>query len=133
MSQKLPTFNFEWIEDNSQFNEVFIKHYDEKKRSSLNSWGWCSIPKKFYELHRDLPFLSEKVEKLLTSLEDENEYVVLIKRLKQALNHGLILQKINRVISFNRDEWLKPYIEMNTELKQNAKYSFEKDFFKTNK
>ena len=37
MSQKLPTFNFEWIEDNSQFNEVFIKHYDEKKRSSLNS------------------------------------------------------------------------------------------------
>ena len=77
-----------------------------------------------------MPFLSEKVEKLVTSLEDENEYVVLIKRLKQALNHGLILQKVNRVISFHRDEWLKPYIEMNTELKQHAKYSFEKDFFK---
>ena len=30
MSQKLPTFTFEWIEDTSQFNEVFIKHYDEK-------------------------------------------------------------------------------------------------------
>ena len=30
MSRKLPINNFEWIEDNSQFNEHFIKNYDEK-------------------------------------------------------------------------------------------------------
>ena len=55
-------------------------------------------PIKLYELHSDLPFLPErkklgKVEKLVTSLEDKSEYVIHIKSLKQALNHGLILKK----------------------------------------
>ena len=30
MSQKLPVNNFEWIKDRSQFNEVFIKNYNEE-------------------------------------------------------------------------------------------------------
>ena len=30
MSQKLPVNNFEWIKDNSQFNEDFIKSYNEE-------------------------------------------------------------------------------------------------------
>ena len=30
MTQELPTFNFELVKDTSQFNEVFIKNYDEK-------------------------------------------------------------------------------------------------------
>ena len=29
MSQKLPVNNFEWMEDTSQFNEDFIKNYNE--------------------------------------------------------------------------------------------------------
>ena len=43
---------------------------------------------------------------------DKKEYVVHIRALKQALNHGLMLQKIRRVIQFNQEAWLKPYIEM---------------------
>ena len=45
---------------------------------------------------------------------------MLIRNLKQALNHGLILKKVHRVISFNQYEWLKPYIEMNAELIKKA-------------
>ena len=30
MLQKLPVNNFEWIEDTSQFNEDFIKIYNEE-------------------------------------------------------------------------------------------------------
>ena len=52
------------------------------------------------------------------------------KLLKQALNHDLILKKVYRVICFNQDEWLKPYIEMNNKLRTEAKNDFEKDFFK---
>ena len=44
MFQKLPTFNFEWVEDILQFTEVFISNYDEKKWIRLYYWGWCSIP-----------------------------------------------------------------------------------------
>ena len=50
--------------------------------------------------------------------------------MKQALNYGLKLKKIYRVIEFNQKEWLKSYIDMNTEFKKAAKNDFEKDLFK---
>ena len=60
---------------------------------------------------------------------DKENYVVHIRSLKQALKHGLILKKVHRVIQFNQEAWLKPYINMNTELRKKAKNEFEKDFF----
>ena len=53
-----------------------------------------------------------------------------IKVLKQALNHGLVLKKVHRIIQFYQKNWLKPYIDMNTELRKKAKNDFQKDFFK---
>ena len=53
--------------------------------------------------------------------------VIHIRNLLQTLNYGLIL-KFHRVIKFNQKEWLKPYIYINTELRQKAKNNFEKDF-----
>ena len=58
------------------------------------------------------------------------KYLVNIKALKQALNHRLILKEVLGVIQFNREAWLKPYIDMNTKLRAEAKNDFEKDFFK---
>ena len=83
----------------------------------------------------NLPFLSErmeiwKIKELVTNLHDKTEYVMLIRNLKQALNHELILKKVYRVITINKKDWLKPYIDMNTELRQKAKNNVEKDFFK---
>ena len=55
----------------------------------------------------------EKVEKLVTNLHDKTEYVIHMRNLKQALNHGLILKKLHRVVKFNQKAWLKPYIHIN--------------------
>ena len=72
----------------------------------------------------------KKVEKPVVNLHDKTEYVIHIRNLKQALNHGLILKKVHRVINFNQKAWLKPYIDMNTKLRQKPKNNFEKDFCK---
>ena len=72
----------------------------------------------------------EKVEKLVTNLHDKTEYVIHIRNLKQGLNHALILKKVYRVIKFNQKVWLKPYIDMNTKLRQKARNNFEEYFFK---
>ena len=92
-------------------------------------------PKRLHELHSDLPFLSEPMEvnkckKLVCNLFNKKKYVARINNLKQALNHGLKLKKVHRVIEFNQKEWLKLYIDMNTELRKKAKNDFEKDLFK---
>ena len=71
----------------------------------------------------------EKVEKLVANLHDKTEYVIHITNLKQALNHGLVLKKVHRVIKFNKNVWLKPYVDINTYLRKKAKNDFETDFF----
>ena len=53
-----------------------------------------------------------------------------IRALKQALNNGLKLKILHRVIKFQQKAWLKPYTDMNTKLRKEAKNEFEKDFFK---
>ena len=63
-------------------------------------------------------------------MQDKKNYVVHIRALKQALNHGLILKNVHRVIQFNQKTWLKAYIDMNTKLRTEAKNEFEKGFFK---
>ena len=126
--------NFESIKDTSQFNEDFIKSYNEGSDKGYFLEADVQYTEKLHELHNDLPFLPERmkienVEKLVVNLHDKTEYVIHTKELKQAFNHGLILKNIHRVIKFNQDAWLKQYIDMNTDLRKKAKNNFEKDSF----
>ena len=70
------------------------------------------------------------MQEALCNLRNKKDYVVHIKPLKQALNHGLKLKKVNRIIEFKQEAWLKPYIDMNTELRKVASNDFEKGFHK---
>ena len=135
MSQKLPVNGFKWEDDLSRFNEDFIKNYNENSDVGYFLEVDVEYPKKLFSSHKDLPFLPErkkleKVEKLACGIEDKQKCVIHIRALKQALNHGLILKSVHRVIQFNQEAWLKPYIDMNTKLRKEAKNEFEKDFFK---
>ena len=70
----------------------------------------------------------ERVEKLVSNLHDKTEYAIHIRKLKIALNNGLVLKKFNEGTKFNQNAWLKPYIDMNTDLRKKAKYGSGKDF-----
>ena len=135
MSKKLPVNGFKWENDLSKFNENFIKNYNENSDVGYFLEVDIEYPKQLWSSHKDLPFLPEgrkleKVEKLVCSIEDKEKYVILIRALKQALNHGLILKDVHRVMKFNQEAWLKLYIDRNTKLRKEAKNEFEKDFFK---
>ena len=70
----------------------------------------------------------EKAENLVANLHFKTEYNIHRRNLKQTLNHGLVFKKVYRVNKFNQNSWLKPYIDMNTDLRKKAKNDFEKDF-----
>ena len=110
MSQKQPVNGFKWIEkdDPSNFNENFIKNYDENSDKGYIFEVNVEYPKNLHNLHSDLPFLPKRIKinkcsKLVCTVEDKKNYVVYIRALKQALNHGLILTKVHRVIQFNQE------------------------------
>ena len=134
MSQKLPVSGFKWENDLSKFNEEFIKNYNENIDVGYFLEVDIQYPKTLWRSHKELPFLLErrkleKVEKLVCSIEDKEKYVIHIRALKQALNNGLKLKEVHRVIKFQQKAWLKSYIDMNTKLRKEAKNEFEKDFF----
>ena len=135
MSQKLPVNNFKWVEDVSRINEEFIKNYNENSSKGYILEVDVKYPKKLHDLHSDLPFLPKRIKidkckKLVCDLHNKKKYVVHIKSLKQALNNGLKLKRVHRIIKFTQKAWLKSYIDMNTELRKLAKDDFEKDLFK---
>ena len=133
MCKKLPLKNFKWINPND-YDEEMIKNHDENSDYGLSLEVDVKYPNEIALKHEDLGFLAVrkkigKVEKLVTTLNNKKKYVVHISALKQALNYGLKLEKIHRIIGFKQKGWLKPYILMNNEHGTNAKNEFE-NFFK---
>jgi len=140
MSQPLPTGDFRWLDP----DEVNLERYTD-----------LEYPEELHHLHNDYPLAPEKicitidmlsdysletkkrhavssgkVSKLVTTLMNKEKYVLHYRNLQLYLSLGLKLTKIHRVLEFDQSPWLKEYIDFNTEMRKNAKNSFEKDFFK---
>ena len=118
----------------SKFDEEFIKNYDEESNKGYIFEVDVEYPKDLHNFHSDLPFSSERIKikkwnQLVCNLDDKKEYIVHIRALKQAFNHGLIFEKVHRVIQSIQEVWLKPYIEMNSKLRTEAKNDLKKIFF----
>ena len=92
--QKLPVNGFKWVKNLSKLNERFIKDYNENSDRGYFLEIDAEYPKNLLNSHKDLPYLSERkklenVKKLVCGIEDKKKYVVHIRALKQALNHGV--------------------------------------------
>ena len=136
MSQPLPAGGFRWVEVRKDWNprDVINKLMVVKDRGNLLEVD-VSYPSELHDYHNDLPLMCEKmkvggVEKLVPNLYYKMKYVIHIKALTQAIEHGLVLEHIHRVIEFNQSAWMKEYIDFNTRLRTMAANDFEKDFYK---
>ena len=130
MSEKLPVGGYTRSNNHDRYTSEFIKNYNENSNLRYLFEVDIEYPQHLHEIHSHLPFLSEKKEKLLATLNDKENCVVHICALKPALTRRLTLIKIHRVIKFRQEGWLKPYIDKNTQLRKEAKNGFEKNFFK---
>ena len=131
MSQRLRTGGFKWVDVNPHEISELASRTDKGYIIEVT----VSYPKDLQDSHNDLPFMCKRteingVEKLVPNLRDKKNYVIHIRALNQALQHGLRLDRIHRVIEFDQSPWLKTYIDFNIQLRTAATNDFEKDFFK---
>ena len=112
-------------------------------------------PEKLHVLHNNYPLVPEKlaiphdmfvrllwkiaeefeikvgdVQKLIPNLDNISNYVLHYRNIQLYLSLGMKLTKIHKVLKFKQSDWMKKYIDFNSEKRTNAANSFEKDFFK---
>ena len=134
MSMKLPTHGFKWL-TGGEIEKIYENRYNLHKIPCILEVD-IEYPENLHDRHNDYPFCPERVEcknrvkKLIPNLRNKTKYVLHYKNLIQCLDMGLKIKHIHRGIKFVESEWMKPYIDKNTNLRAKAKNNFEKDFFK---
>ena len=154
MSQYLPYANFKWVKD---INKMKQKLMNIKSNSSIGYILEVDLeyPQELYDIHNDYPLAPEKinipkewlsdyslkianahnittgtVKKLVPNLMNKNNYVIHYRNLQQCLELGMKLKKIHRILKFKQKDWMKPYIDFNTEKIKEATNDADKNLFK---
>jgi hypothetical protein len=162
MCQYLPLKNFEWnneewtkekimsLENNSNKGYMFevdisfpIEIIDEKTGKKINLHdkmnNYVPLPDNIQVNPNDLNdwqkegYSKSKIRKLICSFKNRSKYVVNYRNLKLALSIGAQLDKVHRVLQFTQSDFMKSYIQLNVNLRKEAKKNkndFEVDFFK---
>ena len=152
MNEYLPYKGFKWLKSIDKFDIMSIS-----EKSSIGYFLEVELeyPEELHELHNDFPLAPEKltvsndmlskyckkigdkyeikvgdVKKLIPNLGNKTNYVLHYRNLQLYLSLGMKLTKIHRVLKFKQSDWMKKYIDFNTEKRMNAANDFEKDFFK---
>ena len=134
MSEKLPSHGFKWL-TGGEMEKIYENRHNLNKIPCILEVD-IEYPENLHDLHNDYPLCPEKVkckngvEKLIPNLRNKKKYVLHYKNLIQCLDMGLKITCIHRGIKFVESEWMKPYIDKNTNLRTKANNNFEKDFFK---
>ena len=131
MSQPLPTVGFHWVDIKPDEIGELVNNSEKGYLLEVD----IVYPKELHDYHNDLPLMCERmvvggVEKLVPNLYYKKRYVIHIRALDQARKHGLVLERIHRVIEFRQSFWMKECIDFNTRLRTAATNDFEKDFYK---
>ena len=153
MSKALPKRDFKWKRVMPNEEEIM-----KKKENAKNGWILemdLEYPAELHEQHNSYPLAPEKKvvkkecmsyyqkrlmkdldlkppdsEKLLLTLDDKSNYVVHYRNLQFDLKQGMKLKRVHRVLEFEQECWMEPYIQMNTEFRKKSKSDFEKNFYK---
>ena len=154
MSQYLPYGGFRWVKNVDKIKQKLMNI------KSNSSTGYIlevdlEYPQKLYDIHNDYPLAPEKinipkewlskyckkianthnittgkVKKLVPNLMNKNNYVIYDRNLQHCLELGMKLKKIHRILKFKEKDWMKPYIDFNTQKRKEATNEADNNHFK---
>ena len=128
ISEKSPIWYF--LEVDLEYSDEFYELQNDyplaPKKLDVSSnmlWKYCKKIADKYEVKVG------DVKKWIPNLGNKANYVLHYRNLELYWSLGIKLTKIHRVPEFKQSEWMKKYIDFNTE-KKNAANDFEKKFLK---
>lgn len=160
MIKNLPDGNLEWIPRATTENEFrqMIDSYSDDDDTGFVFEVDLEYSEDLHDAHNDMPLapenrvppevspITEKLsrfandgklpagthssKKLISHFLKRENYVVHVAALKFYLGMGMKVVKFHRAARFHQSAWIKPYIDLNTRLRQEATSAFRKDFFK---
>ena len=147
MSVYLPYGEFNWLKNVDKFD---VNSINGKVIQDI-----LEYPDELHELHNDYPLAPKElavindmlskyckkiadkygikvgdVKRIILNLRNKTKYVLHYRHFQLYLFLGMKLIKIHRMLKFKQSNWMKKYIDFNTEKRKNAANDFEKDFFK---
>ena len=161
MSQYLRYSGFKWL-NQKEIDKFCLDSIGKNNSMELHSNRYIlevdlEYSDELHGLHNDYPLAPEKlkiaqnmlskycsnisnkyeikiggVNKLVPNLGNKSRYLLHFKNLRLYLSLGMKLTKVHRIPTFKQSDWLKKYIDFNTDKRKNAANSFKKVFFQTN-
>ena len=148
MTQYLPYDGFKWMTE----EEINDFDFSLAEKNSLNGYILevdLEYPSELHDLHNDHPLAPEKfkvnsdmlsgycsetankygikvgeVNKLIPNLGNKKNYVIHYRNLQLYVSLGMRVTKIHKVLKFEQSDWLKMFVDFNTEKRKNANNKF---------
>jgi hypothetical protein len=150
MSWYLPVGGFRFLSE-EEISKIDFANVPDDSETGFVVECDLEYPSELHEIHNYYPLAPEHVmvteamlssfckpinvkhaftEKLIGNLHPKIKYKTHYRNLKLYVSLGMKLLRVHRVVAFRQELWLKPYVELNTKMRQQAKTDYEKDFFK---
>ena len=155
MSFPMPIGGFRWME-RDEIDAIDWQAQTENQPIGYTVECDLDYPPELHDAHNDYPLAPDKTQtnytclseqqveisiayklnrnckcvKLMPNLMHKRFYTCDYLNLKFYLDHGLNLKQVHRVIEYRQSRWLQTYIDLNQNLRKNARQEHEKDLFK---
>ena len=154
MRQYLPSNNFKWVKHIDKIKQKMMRIKNNSSTEYVLEVD-LEYPQQLDDIHNDYLLASEKinipkewlsdyclkiasvhnittgtVKKLVPNLMNKNNYVIHYRNLQQCLELGMKLKKIHRILKFKQSDWMRPYIDFNTDKRKESTNESDKNFFK---
>ena len=163
MSRSLPTGALQWLSEDAKEGALALNEATDYTKEGTGYFFEVDLeyPEELHDAHANMPLAPEKrtvreeeltetakliwgeeherqrlnlqCEKLLSTLEDKQRYVVWGSTLRLYVSLGLRVTQVHRVLSCRMEPFLKPFIDKNTELRASARQRKDEsaaDFYK---